>query len=60
MKKEIYKAIKNSIKSKEKIINLHEPDIGKEEYNFVEKSINSTFVSSFGKFNNQFEKKLEK
>ena len=58
MKKEIYKAIKNSIKSKEKIINLHEPDIGKEEYNFVEKSINSTFVSSFGKFNNQFEKKI--
>ena len=59
MKKEIYKAIKNSIKSKEKIINLHEPDIGK-KYIFVEKSINSTFVSSFGKFNNQFEKKLEK
>ena len=58
MKKEIYKAIKNSIKSKYKIINLHEPDIGREEYKFVKQSINSTFVSSFGKFNNEFEKKI--
>ena len=56
MKKKYKKAIKNSIKSKYKIINLHEPDIGREEYKFVKQSINSTICKWFGKFNNEFEK----
>lgn len=43
-----------------KIISLHEPSFSKKEYKYLKKCIDSTFVSSVGKFTELFENKIVK
>jgi perosamine synthetase len=49
-----------SIYGKKKLIPLHEPNFSEKEKKYLNECIDSTFVSSVGKFVDEFEKKIAK
>ena len=54
----IMESIQQALNSPKEFVPLHEPCISGNESKYVQECIDSTFVSSVGKFVNRFEKEL--